>query len=134
MKNDELESVFLGLINNLKGIDILDSVVSDNHIRIDFTVIDSESLLLLAYAGEAANAGLDNYVLYEPGSEKAKLDPQRAIAYRYCFNKGGIYSDVIDRLMWIGAHLNWIMYQTKVIDSKKEKKYSKAFGAASRSE
>jgi len=113
----------------LNGVSIVDSFIHSEGARIEFTVTDSLSRLILVQVAEAANINLNIWAQYPPSSKESKANTDKALFYRFSVQSG----DVIDSLKWLGAHLSWQLLACGIIDSKQEKILCNKFNAKSRS-
>lgn len=113
----------------LDGVSIIASSIYSDGARIEFTVTDSLSRLILAHVAEASNTRLNIWAQHPPSSKEAKADNDRALIFQFFIQ----CEDPIDSLKWIGAHLSWQLLACGIIDSKQEKILCNKFDAASRS-
>lgn len=113
----------------LDGVSVVESSMCSDGARIEFTVTDSLSRLILVQVAEAANVHLNIWVQYDPSSKEAKANIDRALCYSYSVQS----VDVSDSLKWLGSHLSWQLLACGIIDSKKEKILCSQFNAKSRS-
>src|SRR5688572_10088219 len=129
MTNSSILVDVCGAIELLDGVSIIDSFMHSEGARIEFTVTDSLSRLILVQVAEAANVNLNIWAQYSPSSKEAIANADKALFYRLSVQSG----DVIDSLKWLGAHLSWQLLACGIIDSKQEKILCKKFNAKSRS-
>jgi hypothetical protein len=129
MTNSSILVDVCGAIELLDGVSIVDSFMHSDGARIEFTVTDSLSRLILVQVAEAANVNLNVWAQYSPSSKEAITNIDKALFYRLSVQSG----DVIDSLKWLGAHLSWQLLACGIIDSKQEKILCKKFNAKSRS-
>jgi len=130
MRSDKLLGHIKSLLLLLKGVEVVAMTVDDGHLRIEFTISDAYSRLLIFSAAEASNIKLSVWVKGDPCSEESKLRPDDSLAY--AFNSPAD-CDAIDAFCWLGAHLTWRLHECGLMSSNDELKYCKVFGANSRS-
>ena len=117
------------LIGLNKGTLLGDSKFHDTFFRLQFSLIDSKTRLLIHFVAEASNTNLNTFAKIHPCDLTPDMDPDAQLVYEYRSKSG----DLKDQVCWLGAHLTWAMFKMGVINADKEQEFCNIFGAVSRS-
>lgn len=130
MDDKQLIDIICELFFLMPGVSVIDKYLSEDIFKIEFTITNSKSRLLVVYLAEVSNTKLDLWAVFEPYTREAEANLEEAIHYRFSINDEG---NAVDLSKWLSAHLVWQMYACHMIEPDQEKYYCQIFGANSRS-
>ncbi len=117
MKPIETLDEIAKLLNRLEGVNVIDLYITKTRVSIKLTIESHKSHHWLVYCAMAANIRFNSNLRHNPGAKEIMNNPALGLVYDFDIRKVEREDEEFESIGWLGAHLVWLMYKMKEIET-----------------